>query len=93
MSKMNKTKTQEQIKKQCQCIIECIIECIKEGKRYPFLTKGKIYHAKAIDYGSGNIDEYLVYKDINKLKTVTMPNDVYFSKYMKVIGWANRIID
>jgi len=72
---------------------QCIIECIKQGKRYPFLTKGKIYHAKAIDYGSGNIDKYLVYEDINKIENISVPNDVYFSKYMKVIGWTNRIID
>jgi len=60
----------------------CNIEYIKEGKRYPFLIKGRIYHAKVIDYGSGNIEEYLIYEDINKLETVTIPNDVYFSKYM-----------
>jgi len=76
-------------KKQCQCSIECI----KEGKQYPFLIKGRIYHAKAIDYGSGNIEEYLVYEDINKIENISVPNDIYFSKYMKVIGWTNRIVD
>jgi len=77
------------LKKQSQCIIECI----KEGKRYPFLIKDRIYHAKAIDYGSGNIKEYLVYEDINKIENISVPNDVYFSKYMKVIGWTNRFVD